>query len=179
MKITQKLSEDQLERIDDILDTLKSPFVWINDLYRDVKCGLKNFWFYKEVVWSDRWFDHSYLLRVLERKLQQMSQNWDKSIYVDWEEDKANIDETLRLLNLLIEDEFLENAMVLMDEEYGKLEMDLDDNSHVLFTRGKKLETSEERDDWKICHEFAADEKKTIQDKFFKLFAENYEKWWD
>jgi len=179
MKIKQKLSEDQLERIDDILDTLKSPFSWISDLYRDVKYGLKNLWFYRKIIWNDRWFDHSYLLRMMEIKLQNMSQNWDKSIYVDWEKDKATIDEALILLNLLIEDQFLEKAMNLMNEKYGKLEMNLDDNSTVLFTRGGRPETPEERDDWKICHEFAEEEKKKTQDKFFKLFAENYEKWWD
>lgn len=56
--------------------------LFIFDIYYNIKNGIKNFWNYKSVIWNDRWYDYSYIFKLLEFKLKDTIKNWDKSHYV-------------------------------------------------------------------------------------------------
>ena len=46
------------------------------------KNGIKNLWNYKSVIWNDRWYDYSFIIKLLEFKLKDTIKNWDKAHYV-------------------------------------------------------------------------------------------------
>ena len=48
----------------------------------NIKNGIKNFWTYRKVIWNDRWYDYSYIFKLLEFKLKDAIENWDKAHYV-------------------------------------------------------------------------------------------------
>ena len=48
----------------------------------NIKNGIKNFWTYRKVIWNDRWYDYSYIFKLLEFKLKDTIKNWDKAHYV-------------------------------------------------------------------------------------------------
>ena len=80
-----------------------------------------NDWF--EVIWEDRWYDHSFMLIVWQRKLEIMIENWDGAHYKNSEKDQKKMIKTLRYLNLLIEDEFdcmFESKEIGVLEQYTK-----------------------------------------------------------
>jgi len=86
--------------------------VFLGDLYYRLseefdkfKAGVKNIIFYFDVIWNDRWFDYVFLLKIVERKFENMERNWDKAIYENSEIQKAEFKEIRELLNLIIEDE--------------------------------------------------------------------------
>ena len=154
--------------------------MYIRDLYRDIEQGIKNFWFYKSVIWNDRWYDHYFLMELLNKKLENMENNWDNSHYVDADKDKDKIAEAKSLLSELVKDNFLDEAMKPMDKEYGELELNLDDSDNTaLFLRGGKEETPEQEEDWKKYYADSQKRKEEVKEEFFKIFKDNYEKWWD
>ena len=55
-------------------------FYRVRGFFRNLIQGTKNFWFYRKVIYSDRWWDYSFFLDILERKLQNLDENWDRSI---------------------------------------------------------------------------------------------------
>jgi hypothetical protein len=156
-----------------------NPLEYVKDSYRNIKYGLRNFWFWKEVIWNDRWFDFVYMLQIMEKKFEQMEKGWDNAHYLDSEVEQAEFKRVRELLTLLINDNFLQVAQEDMDKKYGKLELNLDDSDDTpLFLRGGTFETPEQKQDWKISMEVAAHEKRKTEMELFRLLK-NYKKWWD
>ena len=150
------------------------------DIYRDVTQGIKNFWFYRKVIWNDRWWDHYFFLEMQEKKLENMSINWKHSHYVDFEAEQATIDRALELTRKLKEDNYLENAMGFMDVKYGELELNEDDSDATsLFLRGGKEPSPEEEEDWLKAHKQMGRDKQLDRKELFELIEKNYERWWD
>lgn len=56
--------------------------LFIFDCYYNIKNGFKNFWKYRKVIWNDRWYDYSYIFKLLEFKLKDTIKNWDNAHYV-------------------------------------------------------------------------------------------------
>lgn len=56
--------------------------LFIFDVLYDIKNGLKNFWNYRSIIWNDRWYDYSYIFKLLEFKLKDTINNWDRAHYV-------------------------------------------------------------------------------------------------
>ncbi len=56
--------------------------LFIFDVLYNIKNGIKNLWTYKSIIWNDRWYDYSYIFKLLEFKLKDTIKNWDKAHYV-------------------------------------------------------------------------------------------------
>lgn len=56
--------------------------LFIFDILYNIKNGIKNLWTYKSIIWNDRWYDYSYIFKLLEFKLKDTIKNWDKAHYV-------------------------------------------------------------------------------------------------
>ena len=54
----------------------------LRDKFYQIKEGLYNFWYYRKLIWHDRWWDHAFLTDMIETKLQNMIDHWDDSIYI-------------------------------------------------------------------------------------------------
>lgn len=63
--------------------------------------GMYNFWKYRKVIYKDRWWDYCFMADWFEAKLQDMHDNWDKSIYVDSEKEKEKLSELLGYLKTM------------------------------------------------------------------------------
>jgi hypothetical protein len=55
---------------------------WFYYPYKNVKYGLLNLKFYFKVIWYDRWYDFSFIETLMDKKLEQMENNWHKAHYV-------------------------------------------------------------------------------------------------
>ena len=65
---------------EDIIYWYRNLFIF--DILYNIKNGIKNFWNYKSVIWNDRWYDYSYIFKLLEFKLKDTIKNWDKAHYI-------------------------------------------------------------------------------------------------
>lgn len=68
------------DKIEDIQIWYSHLFIF--DCYYNIKNGFKNFWLYRKVIWNDRWYDYSYIFKLLEFKLKDTIKNWDNAHYV-------------------------------------------------------------------------------------------------
>ena len=150
------------------------------DLYYNIKDGIANLWYFRKVVWNTRWWDFYFTLEWQKARLEYMLKHWDKSMYVGWEDDKNLIQQTLELCELLIQDSFMENEMVFIEEKYGKCEMeDRDDNHFVLLRNGINYDGNEEYEkDYKEAINKSEAFQLKVEDEFYiKLRKVN--KLWD
>ena len=58
---------------------------FIGEWYYSFKQGIINLWLYKKIIWGDRWYDHSFLTKLVSFKLQVMIDNWNDSHYIGYE----------------------------------------------------------------------------------------------
>lgn len=65
---------------DDIIYWYRNLFIF--DVLYNIKNGIKNLWTYKSVIWNDRWYDYSFIIKLLEFKLKYTIKNWDKAHYI-------------------------------------------------------------------------------------------------
>lgn len=68
------------DKIEDIKTWCRNLFIF--DWYYNIKNGVKNFWKYRSVIWNDRWYDYSYIFKLLEFKIKDTLDNWDKAHYI-------------------------------------------------------------------------------------------------
>ena len=68
------------DKIEDIQIWHKNLFIF--DIYYNIKNGIKNLWTYRKVIWNDRWYDYSFIFKLLEFKLKDTIKNWDNAHYV-------------------------------------------------------------------------------------------------
>jgi hypothetical protein len=74
---------DRLEDLKDYKPTFREKveyrFREILSALRSLKQGLINLWKWRKVIFKDRYFDHYYLYEILEFKLTQMADNFEKN----------------------------------------------------------------------------------------------------
>jgi hypothetical protein len=66
------------------LDDIKYKYhnLFIFTLYYNIKNGIKNLWTYRKVIWNDRWYDYSFIFKLLEFKLNDTIKNWEGAHYI-------------------------------------------------------------------------------------------------
>ena len=105
---------------------------WYNNLiifvvFYNIKNGIKNLWIYKSIIWNDRWYDYSYIFKILEFKLEQNIKNWDKSHYVG--------------------SEFTKKRMIICLQRIQEYNTNLENLQELLFTKKiSKLEYLKQKD---------------------------------
>lgn len=97
---------------------------------KQIITGLKNIKFFFKTIYKDRFWDYGFFYILIEKKLEQLENNWVKNTYA--EDDKEvliKIKELRSLVQKLIKDEFLTPE----EESYFyKLEPDLEESEHNL-----------------------------------------------
>lgn len=64
----------------------------IHDFFKyELIQGLKNFWYFRKVIWRYRWYDYSFTDDVVERAYQNMAENWHKNHYVGGDKDEKEL----------------------------------------------------------------------------------------
>ena len=99
----------------------------IFDMFYNIKNGIKNLWIYKSIIWNDRWYDYSYIFKILEFKLEQNIKNWDKAHYVG--------------------SEFTKKRMIICLQRIQEYNTNLENLQELLFTKKiSKLEYLKQKD---------------------------------
>ena len=101
--------------------------LFIFDVFYNIKNGIKNLWIYKSIIWNDRWYDYSYIFKILEFKLEQNNKNWNKAHYVG--------------------SEFTKKRMIICLQRIQEYNTNLENLQELLFTKKiSKLEYLKQKD---------------------------------
>jgi hypothetical protein len=172
-----------------MLGTLKNLFeyIWdhivrtVKDFYNfiryDVPHGIANFIKWAPVIYEDRWWDHAYLFRLLQKKLQLMEKGFVKyGIALDSEKVAKQIRTCHLLLKRLTDDEYGEMAFKRYEEIYG-------DRSDLLFKGDPLLhdESAREKRDkhFRRCIEHEDMLRRQDLEYLCKMIRKHSLKWWD
>ena len=58
---------------------------------KDFIQGIKNFWYFRKVIWNFRWYDYGFTLDVFQRVFENLDENWENSHYLDSKEEHEKI----------------------------------------------------------------------------------------
>ncbi len=89
---------------------------------RSFRTGIYNLIKYRSIIWRDRWWDYSFMLNLLEFKLEDMRQHWGVDThYVNDKDDRNILDELVEDLKWLNDSEKeFEMSLAEYDTEYKK-----------------------------------------------------------
>lgn len=161
----------------------------INDLYYNVKHGVRNLWYWKKVIWEDRWYDYIFLLDMMRHKLkhtERMTREFGCHINHVRDADKMKI--AINLLDRIMEDDYYERAVKTLHEQYGEPEMhwsDVEEDANLtkLDITHENIKTEEDQTDYnKRFREASLRQAKQKQgdiNYLFKFMAKHLQSWWD
>lgn len=80
---------------------------FLSYIKNDIPQGLKNLIRFIPLVWQLRWWDGYWLLRLIQKQLEWMEENWVKNTNHEGDEEiKEKIDETIKSLNSVIKEDY-------------------------------------------------------------------------
>jgi len=153
-------------------------FNWFYTLRRNIKNLIK--WF--PIIWSDRDWDYHYILAILQAKLEFTKQFFlsDNTYCVEANETANEVSEVLEILDRLIKNQYLEEALKPFDEKYPdydwSLEFEQCDNGYYKLVNKN---TSEQKELKSKCYREKERAKEKDFDDLFILLRKNIENWWD
>lgn len=160
----------------------------LNDAYYNIKNGIKNFWYWKKVIWEDRWYDYIFLLDIMRHKLEyteRMTRDYGNHInHVD-DADKMKI--AINLIHRIMEDDYYERAVKTLHDQYGEPQMNWidceDENLTQLDITHEGIKTDEDQADFdKRFREASLNQARQKQEDVNYLFrhvAKHIQTWWD
>jgi hypothetical protein len=81
--------------------------------------GIKNFWYFRKVIWNFRWYDYGYLMDLWERSFEYLDDKWSESHYIGFEEDHERIKKIINKFKKIKELE--EECSIEADKEAQRL----------------------------------------------------------
>lgn len=121
-------------------------------------------------LWKyDNPYDYNTIYTLLRFKLKQMSNEMEKASYIkDIDKDKEKIDQSIQLLDSLIENDFCKNELKLYYEKWGYPESldSINNRSAEAMKEYKAILDEEERRERKI------------RLQLFMIIYNNIRKWW-
>jgi len=161
--------------------------IW--QFFRSIKYGIENLIKWFPVIWQDRDWDHWFIYKIFQFKLQQVeklqrkygnSTNSKKYAY--------QIKVAVLLLNRLIKDEYLENVLKPHEKKWGESEMIFtpikgNEEYTTLDFKVEKANTEEEKEqehkERMILYKHSDYLKQQDLDILFKHMRKYIEGWWD
>ena len=123
--------------IDEVIDKMEEEYnnrKWYIKITDKVRCcfnniplgydsflqGIKNLIKYRKLIWSDRWYDSTFLHQMLRFKLNDMAQEWKNAHYVGSEYEEKLLKELVQLLDDIdaLEDDFNPATYGMIDNKY-------------------------------------------------------------
>lgn len=140
---------------------------------------LKKLYIWNKLLLDDFDWDHSYLLKIIQLKLEMMEPVIRDGYALNSDKTADEIKKALEYLNLLIEDDFTRHQNEL-DNKFGKNEFIKLPNGNFTIERSGVTEQNKEEFRKEFNDALDADfiEKEVIKRKFL-LLLKNYENWWD
>ena len=95
-------------------EQLKSLWYWF-------KNGLTNWYKWGGVIWANREYDYSYLFAMLRHKLDLMKKHHEKHLSFEGVElEIEHLDTTIKALDRLLEDQYLERELESVNNKWGE-----------------------------------------------------------
>ncbi len=89
------------------------------DFIRSIKRFFRNLWDYKRFLWENNWWDSYYIFYSLREKLRVDVKYYKKyGIHLYVQKDIDRMEFCIKLLNRIINDEYLNNALLFFEKEY-------------------------------------------------------------
>jgi hypothetical protein len=149
--------------------------------FRDFTTGLDNLLYWFPTIWSDRYWDHSYLFKIIRKKLNNMEKNIrSQGLHVDAITDADNMLICINALDKLIADNYSEEAFIEHDKKWGDLEWE---KGKIISFKRKNVITEQdklqERVESKLCWEKAEEDQKQDLETLFNTMKSESLRWWD
>lgn len=155
----ENIHKEPLTFKEKILDKIDDFKMFIDDIRVAVLgffIGIHNFWYYRKLIYRDRWYDHDFLIKFIIVKLKQMEENWHQSHYAGHKFTKCRMQIIRKSIENFEED---------MDEMIHKKSMEIPDDA----TDKERKEIY--REIRKECYK--------IEDKAFGRLGRNIRRFWD
>jgi hypothetical protein len=136
--------------------------------------GVKNLIEWRRVIWNDRSWDHTYLLRILRHKIHLMSNEWaspknDFLLYEGAEDDLRAMREVERTLTRLIEDDYAKKERAEDAQRFGE---------YVDFGKRERGSKEEWLESIRSISAIEEQERNADMDRLFELLRQNIRRWW-
>src|SRR6056297_786579 len=135
-------------------------------LYRNPKRFILNIITYRKFLWKNNWFDHYYIFFMLSEKLKNDVRMYKKYSYHAHPEKIINSMELcIMILNRIINDDYLQNALMFYEKQYPDWYTDLRDIPY---------------DRWfRRCAEQEERQRKQDVGYLFGVMSKHVRSWWD
>lgn len=156
----------------------------IKDDYYNIKDGIFNTIKWLPIIWQDKDWDDYYFHRIMRFKLSKM-EKFFRSDYcwgADSKKDADNIKYTVDLLDRIIDNVYLDEAMKPFNEKYPnhkhRFEFEPCENNPKLHKMINK-DTEDQKQLRHECYNKADELEKKDLDELYKFLREHIKEWWD
>ena len=176
--------------MDNIIEYFDDKQEDIARFFRTIKYGIENLISWIPIIWQDRDWDQWFLYKVLQHKLKQMvrlQRKYGNSVNAHIYADQMQL--CVNLLERLINDEYLENALKPHEKKWGESKMiwePLPDNDNLCQLKRFHVDKAitpeqikqEDKERMRIYKHSDMLREQDL-DMLFKLMRKNIEGWWD
>lgn len=160
----------------------------IEDVWYNIKYGTINLIQWLPIIWKDRDYDHYFLMRLLEFKLNKMGKSFKK--YNNHTQTDAHVKQVNKCANIfkrLYEDEYLLNSFKNHDKKWGNIRVSFEEcenpDFHEIILKRKNVITeqdkTDERKESKVCSEKGYENQRKDLKEVFRIMYDNILTWWD
>lgn len=154
----------------------------IKDFIKNVKYGFKSLYLWLPIIWKDRNWDHYYILKVLQHKINLTKNYIDKNKrYTGYEKDVFKMKICTLLLERLIRDEYDINATIPHLKKWGEGEFDIEDGILLVNYPNVKNEEDEKKQqkELRMLMKKSIDQQKQDLEYLCKMIRKHILQWWD
>jgi len=156
----------------------------IRGLYYSAIHGIENLIKWLPIIWNDREFHHHYFHIIMRQKLIHMQKHFNsKHCYsANGKADALNMDKAIKLLNRIIEGEYLAEALKPFDEAFPDYSWDIKTEPCEDNPKLRKVIDTDTPEQHKLLHECYEASDKMEQDdldELYILLRKHIEEWWD
>lgn len=155
----------------------------LKNIYRCIKNGIRNIIRWFPVIWQDRDWEDDFIYILLKKKIENMEKSFRsiKALSVNASENADNMRHAIILLDRIINDVYIEEAMKPFYEKYPNYEFELkfkpcEDKPGLKMIDEDTLEQKKLR--YK-CYEESNKLKEKDFDELFNFLREHIREWWD
>jgi len=113
-----------------LYNTIKYKISFKNN-WRNLKYGIKNLIAYFKLIWNDRDYDYVFWLKMNRLKFSRMENTIrNHGNHVDSSKDADNINDAIKIIDRMLEDNYHERAFMLHDKKWGELQIDWKDSEY-------------------------------------------------
>lgn len=155
----ENVQKEPLTTKEKILDQFDDFKMFLKDIRLAVLgffIGMGNFWYYRELIYRDRWYDHDFLIKFITVKLKQMEENWHNCHYMG--------------------SDFTKKRMQIIRKGLETFEEEIDNMVYKKVTEIPQEYSDEER---KEARKEIRKESRRIEDKVFSRLGRNIRRFWD